>query len=166
MIGYATQQLLNRTFYALQDTWTPVTVGVISIIINVVLNFALIGPMGHGGLALAYSVAGLFMMVALLYLLRRKIGSFDGRALLISFTRSLLASVIMGLVVYFTAVYLESVLDMTSKLNQIIQAVTGIGLGVGVYGTFALAFRSEEALLAWNIFSRRFHRKPSKPSVS
>jgi len=166
MIGYATQQLLNRTFYALQDTWTPVTVGIISIVINLILNFTLIGPMGHGGLALAYSIAGLFLMVALLYLLRRKIGSINGREMSVSFARSLMASVIMGIAVYLCASYMENALDMTRKINQIIQVVTGVGLGCGLYAAFAFAFRSEEALWAWNLFSRRFIRKRSNSRAS
>lgn len=166
MIGYAAQQLLNRTFYALQDTWTPVAVGVLSIAINIVLNFSLIGPMGHGGLALAYSIAGIFMMVALLYLLRRKIGSINGRELLNSVARSLLTSAIMGLLVYFLALYLENTLDMSLKINQIIQVISGIGLGIGVYGAFAMVFKSEEALLAWSFFTRRFHRKGGNSRAS
>jgi len=166
MVGYAAQQLLNRTFYALQDTLTPVGIGILSILINLIFNFTLIGPMGHGGLALAYSLAGLFNMVALLYFLRRKIGGINGRGLLISFARSLMASVIMGLVVYYAAAYLESSLDMTRKLNQIIQVLIGVGAGCGIYAVFALAFRSEEALLVWNIISRRFQRKRGKAGAS
>ena len=166
MIGYAAQQLLNRTFYALQDTWTPVSVGVISIVINIVLSLTLIGPLGYGGLALAYSIAGLFMMLALLYFLRRKIGAINGRELVISFCRSFLASVIMGVVVYLTASCLENTLDMTIKINQIIQVVTGVGLGCGVYAVFAFAFRSDEALWAWNLFSRRFRRNGGNARAS
>lgn len=162
MIGYAAQQLLNRTFYALQDTLTPVVIGILSIAINLVFNFTLIGPMGHGGLALAYSLAGIFNMLALLYCLRRKIGGINGWGLVISFVRSLMASVVMGLVVYFSAGYLESTLDMTRKINQIIQVVGGVGLGAGVYAVFALIFKSEEAMHAWNVLSRRFRRKPGE----
>ena len=81
---------------------------------------------------------------------------------MISFVRSLMASVVMGLVVYFSAGYLESTLDMTRKINQIIQVVGGVGLGAGVYAVFALIFKSEEAMHAWNVLSRRFRRKPGE----
>lgn len=166
VLGWSAQQLLNRTFYALQDTVTPAVVGGVSFVINMILSIVLIGPMGHGGLALAYSVAGTFFMVGLLYFLRRKIGAINGRNLVISFARSLSASVIMGIVVYFTASYLENSLDMSRKLNQILQVLTGIGVGFGFYAVFALAFRSEEALLAREIFARRFHRKGGNSRAS
>lgn len=162
LVGYAAQQLLNRTFYALQDTITPVVIGVLSIVINLVLNFSLIGPMGHGGLALAYSIAGIFSMLALLYCLRRKIGGINGRGLVVTFSRSLLASVLMGLAVYFSASYLENVLDMTMKANQIIQVVSGVGIGAAIYAAFGLVFKSEEAMLVTNVLTRRFRRKKSK----
>ena len=166
MVGYAAQQLLNRTFYALQDTVTPVAIGILSIAINLIFNFTLIGPMGHGGLALAYSIAGIFNMVALLYFLRRKIGGINGRGLVISCARALMASLIMGLAVYFAAAYLESALDMTRKINQIIQVVIGVGAGCGIYAIFAFVFKSEEAMLIWNILSRRFGRKRGRSGAS
>ena len=160
LFGYSAQQVLNRTFYSIQDTITPVVVGVMTIVINLVLNFTLIGPMGHGGLALAYSIAGIFNMVALLYFLRRKIGSINGRMFVISFLRSLSAALLMGVAVYITAGYFENNLDMARKVNQLIQVVTGVGVGFAFYMLLALLFKSEEVALAWSIFSRRFHRKP------
>jgi putative peptidoglycan lipid II flippase len=160
LFGYSAQQVLNRTFYSIQDTITPVVVGVMTIVINLVLNFTLIGPMGHGGLALAYSIAGIFNMAALLYFLRRKIGSINGRMFIISFFRSLSAALLMGVAVYITAGFFENNFDMARKVNQLIQVVTGVGVGFAFYMLLALLFKSEEVALAWSIFSRRFHRKP------
>jgi len=156
LFGYSAQQVLNRTFYAIQDTITPVKVGVMTIILNVVLNFILINFLAHGGLALAYSIAGIFNMVALLYCLRRKIGPINGRAFLISFGRNLLASIIMGFSAYYTAFYLEKLLDMSRKLNQLIQVSAASAVGLLVFIIIAAWFRTEEVVLAWNILSRRF----------
>ena len=166
LIGYSAQQVLNRTFYSIQDTITPVIVGVMTIVINLVFNFALIGPMGHGGLALAYSIAGIFNMVALLYFLRRKIGSINGSLLILSFFRSLLAALLMGVAVYFTAGFFEGNFDMTRKVNQLLQVVAGVGVGFAFYMFVALLFKSEEVTLAWSIFSRRFRRRPRNPGSS
>ena len=166
LVGYSAQQVLSRTFYAIQDTLTPVVVGVMTIVINLVLNFALLKPMGHGGLALAYSIAGVFNMVALLYLLRKKIGPFNGRVFLLSFGRNLVASILMGFAVYAVATYFELNLDMTRKLNQLFQVLAGVGVGSAIYLAFALVFKSEEVTLAWSVLSRRFRRKSGKSGAS
>lgn len=166
LFGYSAQQVLNRSFYAIQDTVTPVIVGILTIVINLVLNFALVHPLGHGGLALAYSIAGIFSMVALLYFLRRKIGPINGKAFIISFVRNLLASVLMGLAVYAVAGYFETNFDMARKVNQLIQVAAGVGVGAIFYLIFALVFKSEEVVLAWSILSRRFGGKPGKYGAS
>ena len=51
--------LSSRAFYAFQDTRTPVLMAVLGIIVNIILSILLIGPLQHGGLALAYSIGGM-----------------------------------------------------------------------------------------------------------
>ncbi len=161
LFAYSANQVLNRVFYALQDTRTPVTAGVITIAINIALNFLLIKPLAHGGLALAYSVAGIFNMLVLLAALRLKIGVINGRQMVSSFTISLFSSIIMGGASFFTAAYLERVLDLSSKANQLVQVVAAVVVGVLVYGGVALLFRLEEAEMVRDIFKRRFARRDS-----
>jgi len=159
LIGYSAQQVLNRAFYALQDTKTPVTVGVITILINIIFNFLLIKPLGHGGLALAYSIAGLANMVLLLYYLRRKIGHIDGRSMLKSFFKTLIAALIMGVFVYFTAYLIEINLDVGIKLIQITQVLLAIMVGVVVYAVMVSMMKMDEAQLAMGILMRKLKRK-------
>jgi len=97
LFAYGGVQLLNRVFYALQDTWKPVTVGASAMALNILLNFAFLGPLGTGGLALAYSLAGIVNLGVLMVLLRRKIGRIDGQRMLTSFIKTLGISAAMGL---------------------------------------------------------------------
>lgn len=61
-------------FYARQDIKTPVKIAIMSVIINIALNFMLIFPLKHAGLALATSIASFFNSSILLsILIRRKI---------------------------------------------------------------------------------------------
>lgn len=162
VFAYSAIQVLNRSFYALHDTRTPVTTGVITIILNIVLNFLLIKPMQHGGLALAYSIAGIFNMLLLLGILRKKIGAINGRQMVSSFSISLLSSLIMAGVSYYTALYLERVLDLSVKFNQGLQVTAAVTVGAGVYGLLALLFKQEEARLVVDIFKRRFARRRAR----
>ncbi|MCG6967097.1 MAG: murein biosynthesis integral membrane protein MurJ [Chromatiaceae bacterium] len=50
-------KVLAPGFYARQDTRTPVRIGVIAMVANMLLNLALIYPLQHAGLALATSLA-------------------------------------------------------------------------------------------------------------
>ncbi|KKM11011.1 membrane protein [Clostridiales bacterium PH28_bin88] len=158
LFAYASIQLLNRVFYALQDTRTPVTAGIATIALNIALNYALIRPMEQGGLALAYSVAGVFNMALLLYILRRKLGSVDGARIASSFGKSLFASVLMGIMSYAVATYAANWLDLSRKLHQAGQVGAGIVVGMAVYSALAMAFKMEEAEMVWGLVTKRFRR--------
>ena len=57
LLAYASLQHLTRVFYAIQDTRTPVITGMLTVVVNFLLNIWLIKVLGHGGSALAYSLS-------------------------------------------------------------------------------------------------------------
>ena len=59
-------KVLAPGYYARQDTRTPVKIGVIALVANMVFNVILIWPLAHAGLALATSLSGI-LNAALLY---------------------------------------------------------------------------------------------------
>lgn len=79
--------MLNRAFYALQESITPMWVALVMMGLNVLFNFLLVDTMGHGGLALSASLSLLAGSLLLLWRLRSRLGSVGGRDLL----RSLLS---------------------------------------------------------------------------
>ena len=159
LFAYSALQLLNRVFYALQDTLTPVAVGVFTILVNIALNFLLIKPLGHGGLALAYSLAGIINMLLLLCLFRCKVGSIDGRKILHSFMVTLGISLLMGGAAYQTSELVAMVVDLGTKKGQLLQVGSSVAVGVLVFGFLAILLRMEEGELARKILLRRFGRK-------
>ena len=94
-------RVLVPAFYALKDTKTPVMVAFIAFLLNLLFSLALMEPLKHGGLALASSLSALGNMALLLWLLRKKIGPFGGRAIARSGAKGILASLPMGAAVYF-----------------------------------------------------------------
>ena len=48
---------MTRAFYSMQNSAYPVVASIVSIIINIVLNFVFIKPFGYKGLALSTSIA-------------------------------------------------------------------------------------------------------------
>jgi putative peptidoglycan lipid II flippase len=98
MIGFGLREVLSRTFYSLQDTKTPMINAAIAMIMNIVLNIILSKFLGIGGLALATSISAIFCTTLLFVSLRKKIGSFGMKNISISFIKILFASLVMGLI--------------------------------------------------------------------
>jgi putative peptidoglycan lipid II flippase len=71
--------LVSRAFYAQKDSSTPVVIGIVGIVTNVLLNFILVGPLGIGGLALATTVTSTAKTIYLVWSLSRKMGGLDLR---------------------------------------------------------------------------------------
>jgi putative peptidoglycan lipid II flippase len=57
LLAFMAIKILATAWFARQDTRTPVRIGVIAMVCNMVLNLALILPLAHVGLALATSLA-------------------------------------------------------------------------------------------------------------
>lgn len=98
LVGHACLELAARTFFAQQDTVTPLLIAVASAGVNILLAVLLMGPLGHAGLALANSLAVSAEVLALLLILRRRLGGVQGRQTLQALGRVLVATLIMGLV--------------------------------------------------------------------
>jgi putative peptidoglycan lipid II flippase len=55
--AYVIVKVLATGYFAREDTATPVKIGALALVVNVVLNLALMGPLGHVGIAIATSVS-------------------------------------------------------------------------------------------------------------
>ncbi len=99
-IAFGMRQILVRTFYAMHDSITPVSSGVIEVIINIILNIILSKYMGIGGLALATSLSAIVSVIILYAALRKKIGSMNTKQFLADNAKISAAALIMGVVVY------------------------------------------------------------------
>jgi len=97
-VGY---RVVVSVFYSLQDTKTPVKIALLSIAVNVVFSFILMGPMRHAGLALANAIAQAANFLVLFHLLRKRFGHLDGKRIIESFIVSSIASAIMGAAGFF-----------------------------------------------------------------
>lgn len=75
--------VLLRVYHAYQDTKTPVILGLISVTVNIVLNFLLIGSMAHRGIALATASANWVWFFLLAFYLHR----FSGERIFSGWTK-------------------------------------------------------------------------------
>lgn len=153
----ALTRVLAPVFYALKDTKTPVYTALMAFIINFCLSLALMGPLKHGGLALATTLSALCNMLMLLWLLRRKIGSFGGSAIMLTALKSAAASIPMAAAVWYSC----SFVDWSQAGHKLLKgSVLGgsILCGSAVYMLAVKLLRSEEALDAVSLLRRKLKR--------
>ena len=133
IVAFAASEPLVRSFYAMQDTRTPVYVAIGTIMLNIVLGYLSVTwtNLGAQGLALAFSVANNLEALTLLLLLWRRLGGTSGSHFLRSFVGSGVSAGVMGVSLLLFISVSRSRLPMIT-LN-------------GAYGARADAFR----LLAW-----------------
>jgi len=95
--------LLARAFYAIHDTITPVRVSVGAIFLNVFLSFIFVLGLRLPvwSLALSFSLASIFQVVILTWLLNKKISGIVKRNLLLPTAKIVLASACSGGVMFF-----------------------------------------------------------------
>jgi putative peptidoglycan lipid II flippase len=94
-------RVVVSTFYSLQDTKTPLKIAILSVLTNIFFSIILMGPLKHGGLALANAIASAINFIVLFSLLRVKLGRLDGRNIVRSFIKTSIASSVMGLIGWF-----------------------------------------------------------------
>jgi putative peptidoglycan lipid II flippase len=147
LFAYATVEIVTRAFYALHDTLTPVLVGLASMIINIVLCLLLVGPLTHGGLALANSLATMVEMVWLLLILRGRMKGMDERGLLTSLAKITVAAALMGVAVVWFA-------EVTRAGHIVLQTLGAMVLGGGVYFLVSLLLGSKEVEVMRRLVAR------------
>lgn len=143
LTAISVKSLLNRAFYSLQDTKTPMINGFISLGINLVLNLVLINSMAHRGLALATSISAIVTTLFLLYKLRKKIGHFGFLQSVKCGAKSLFASAVMGIIVYFLYKVLIGIMGGGGPM-ELIALMATVGVGALAYLLIIYSFRIKE----------------------
>ena len=120
MAIFTMRDMASRAFFALQDTNTPMVVGLVTVGINIVLNLLLVGPLEQGGLALATTIASLCGLILSLWIMHRKAEApLAICRLASSVARVLIAAAIMGVVVWWSYPYIEGMLPRPGILAEL-----------------------------------------------
>jgi putative peptidoglycan lipid II flippase len=147
-------RVLVPAFYSMQDTRTPVKVAFMAFLFNFIFSLALMGPLKHGGLALASTLSALCQMAILLYLLRKKIGRFGGRKIFVTTSKSVLASLPLAAVVY----WIVGLIDWSMPGHKMIKGGVlggGIACGIAVFMITAFLLKLDEANEILRILKKR-----------
>lgn len=144
--GFTLLEVLSRAFYALEDTWTPVVIGIGAMVSNIILNLIFVQFIGDpnslvrgsfAGLALANASTTVVESLVLWWLIRRRIdklgdvvGINDG-AIIKSATGTIAASALMGAGLFIVTQVMPTGGLIVALVGGIIGAVIFFGVGYG-----------------------------------
>lgn len=142
--GFTLLEVLSRAFYALEDTWTPVIIGIGAMISNIILNLILIQFIGDpnslargsfAGLALANASTTVIESLVLWWLMRRRIGhlgdvaGINDTAIIKSASGAMIASFMMGVGLWIVTQTLPFSGFTVALIGGIVGAVIFFGIG-------------------------------------
>ena len=169
LVFFAGFMYLLRSFYSLSDTWTPAIANFVLTLVqiggylfltgNIVAHFSL----GVVGIPVSDGIFFVLLFLTLLFLLRRKIGSFDIRSFVGVFAKMTVVALIVGAFAYFGSRFLTDALmwrDLIPDdrlLGIVVVAVIGV-LGLALTAIAARLLGIEEI----NNFGKMIRRKLSR----
>jgi putative peptidoglycan lipid II flippase len=144
--GFTLLEVLSRAFYALEDTWTPVVIGIGAMVSNIILNLIFVQFIGDpnslargsfAGLALANASTTVVESLVLWWLIRRRIenlgnvvGINDG-VIIKSALGTIAASMMMGVGLWGVTQVMSSGGLMVALVGGVVGAVVFFGVGYG-----------------------------------
>lgn len=136
--------LLARAFYALQDTWTPLWIGIATEAANLILALALREQFGILGLATAFSVAAWVSVFLMWARLRQKQGSLGTREVVDSTIRTLIAALAFAAAAIPVRIWIGTVYDLSTFWQVALQAGATTIAGLAAFILVAALFKSPE----------------------
>jgi putative peptidoglycan lipid II flippase len=157
LVGHSIMEVLTRAFYAQQDTKTPVLIGTIAMLLNVLFSlwfsrlFQQIGWFPLGGLALANSLATALEAAVLFIVMRIRLNGIEGSHLVRGLYAYVLATLGMAIGLWFW-------IQVTGNIPSWVVAIGGVFLGCAVYGLILLSLRVPEIQSLSQMLGRRVNR--------
>lgn len=142
--AYSANHIFVRTFYAMEDTRTPLRLAMLAAVMNFGLNLLLVWPLAEGGLALATVASAVFLFAALSVILSRRVAHLEWRALASTALRTLLATGVMALAAWAAAYQAAPALGLEGRALTVVQLVFGVAGGAGVFVGAAWLLRMGE----------------------
>ena len=149
LFAFSAFQLLLRASYSMQDTRTPALVNLAAVALNVLVNlvFFFVLDLGVPGLALGHATSYVFASIVLLLVVRARIGGLDGRRIVRSLGRVVVAGVATAAAAWLVARGIERWLGTATIGTQAVQVLTAVTVGLVVFVASAAALRIEEVTM-------------------
>ncbi|MDP4093316.1 MAG: murein biosynthesis integral membrane protein MurJ [Bacillota bacterium] len=170
LISQSVVAIVNRAFYANNNTKTPLYVGLVSVALNTVFCFVLYKTtnLGASGMALGYSLSSVLYAIVLLGILDKRMQGMHLDKLTIYLIKVVMASLAMGAVLMLVNKYVP--VDFTRKFtmhSKVIELVYLVGeavIGTAIYVGISILLKVDEVVYMLNMVSRRMKSLMGKGS--
>lgn len=144
--AFSTIRVVVSAFYALQDTKIPMKAAIVALVVNFVFSLLLMGPLKHGGLALATSIASAVNVTMLSVILWRRIGPFLDAVFYRSLVKIVFSSLVMWLSIFFVDVVMPWRIEGPFS-ERLLYLCVCIILGLAVFFALSWVQKSPELTL-------------------
>lgn len=151
-IFISVMDVVDRGFYAVGDSKTPVIVVLIQQSVNIIFNFVMIKFFGMVGLAYSTVLASFVGMILMIYKFRKNFGSINFKASLISIIKISVATAIMAVVASLTNNFLQGLCP------KILALFVAIIVAMFVYGGLVIFARIPEVMEMINTIYHKFKK--------
>jgi putative peptidoglycan lipid II flippase len=157
LVAYSTVRVLTPSFYALRETRVPMLASLVSIVTNYIVAAVSVRQLGfgHRGLALSIAIVAIVNSVLLFVFMRRKLGRIEGRQLVATFVKVMLAASVMGAVCWLVSQQLEKMLGVETLTARLLDVGVSIGVGITVFYVVAYLLKVEELDRMTNLLGRK-----------
>ena len=147
----AIDQPLVFGFYARKNTLTPNLVAIVGLATYLVVALSLIQPLGYLGLVLANSAQLAAHALVMLYLTQTRLSGIQGEGLGMTFGKVIIATGVMGLVL-FSLQFVNW--DIFGLLSGLLQVLLSLGIALMTYGIAIKYLKVREAQQIWRQTAR------------
>ncbi|XGV99220.1 MAG: murein biosynthesis integral membrane protein MurJ [Leptolyngbya sp. BL-A-14] len=159
MFFYLARDVLVRVFYALEDGDTPFRISVVNIFLNALLDFILVKPFGAPGLVMATVSVNAVSMVAMLWILNRRLSGLPIRSWSISVAGLTIGSVIAGLAAWGTLQATKYLWGQNGSLLLLVQLCFAGAVGIALFALIALQLKLPEVNQVVDRLKQKFLRR-------
>jgi putative peptidoglycan lipid II flippase len=161
LTAYSADRVLAPSFYALRNARIPMLVSLLSIVTNYAVAKFTVDylKIGHIGLALSISAVAIVNFAILFFFMRRKLDGIEGRSLLSTFAKVMLASAAMGAVCWLVSNRIENNLGLQGLFARLINVSASIAVGVVVFYLGARLLKVGELTQLTGAIERKFRER-------
>lgn len=94
--AFSMLQIINRAYYALHDTWTPLVMSAVNLVLNLVIELPLLWTMGEAAMAVGTLASFSIQGVVMLWMLDRRVGGLGMSHSSANILKMLAATALMG----------------------------------------------------------------------
>jgi len=154
----AVDLLLVYAFYARKDTLTPALIGMVSLVVYMVVAVLLVEQYGLFSLMIADSIKHFVHALISAVLLGKRMQGFGSQRLIMTFIKTLTASLIMGGIAWVTLPMISEAIGTFGILREaLLVTVTGALYG-GIFLVVAMILRIEELRWLVGLIQKRLMR--------